>query len=1043
MFLLIWLTLAPYVYAVEPASITVSNLQQLRNIVSSDRDLVCGVDLKATVCAASRPEVGAVILQDETGTEVIELGGCAQALQPGDKIKIEGAHCLLRGRETGIEISAAPLVNNEGANVAKESAGMITLPSGMHTLRLDYFSSIVNSELELSCKGPQMPQQKVPVSTLWHTNNSDGTNLIPGLRVESYEGYWETIPDFNWLNPSHTDNVTNIGLQFETIEDGVGLRFHGFFQAKATGEYTFYLRSASGAQLYIDDVCPMVRVLDHSVTPSPRESFANQKIANNTKTRWVSLDGRVGYITKTGRGLEFELQTDFGALSVTVADAMDLTPASFLNRRIRSKGAFQSAMTLHGGRVLGRLLVASTRDIKLLENFGETNMQANLLTTAKQVQRLNRQEAEKKLSVRIIGTVTDVAPVYYHVLSLQDDTHGIFVNYGDLTNSIIPVSGEILEVTGYTAPGDFAPIIMAEGIKRLGAGEMPVPLHPTWSQLVNGSVDVQWVELEGVINDVSSSNSVSLFMQEGNMEIRFDKHDTRVPARLESYLNCLVRIRGVFFAIWNGTTHEVQPGQIEIRNATINVDFNAPTNLFDAPLKTAHDLLRFDIQASTFQRVKVRGQITHATAGQVIMTDQGTGIRVSFKQKYYVSLRPGDVIEAVGYPDISGPSPVLRESVVRKIDFVTLPVARSLADSDLLGITNDSTLVRISGKLLGWHDDANGLVLQMQAGQQLFVARLEEPDNAKSVLISGSQLALTGIYVAHLHGQPLGRTAADGFELLLNSPTDIVVLSKPSWWTLSRMLGLVGILMLILILASLWITQLHRQVEQRTRLLKHEIKERESAERLRALEAERSRIARDLHDDLGSSLTEIGVLASAGIRHSLEEDKSPGLFRSISGKARGLIASLDVIVWAVDPEQNTLQSLADYLGGYAEEYLTNAEISCRYKIPVNLPVVTLEGRVRHDLFLAVKETLHNVVQHSRATEVEFQLAVMDLVLEIIISDNGCGIVSQDGGGHGLKNLPARLTQMGGRCEVTSRAGYGTQVIISFALSQTRNINPTV
>jgi len=302
---------------------------------------------------------------------------------------------------------------------------------------------------------------------------------------------------------------------------------------------------------------------------------------------------------------------------------------------------------------------------------------------------------------------------------------------------------------------------------------------------------------------------------------------------------------------------------------------------------------------------------------------------------------------------------------------------------------------------------------------------LEEPDNAKSVLISGSQLALTGIYVAHLHGQPLGRTAADGFELLLNSPTDIVVLSKPSWWTLSRMLGLVGILMLILILASLWITQLHRQVEQRTRLLKHEIKERESAERLRALEAERSRIARDLHDDLGSSLTEIGVLASAGIRHSLEEDKSPGLFRSISGKARGLIASLD------------------YLGGYAEEYLTNAEISCRYKIPVNLPVVTLEGRVRHDLFLAVKETLHNVVQHSRATEVEFQLAVMDLVLEIIISDNGCGIVSQDGGGHGLKNLPARLTQMGGRCEVTSRAGYGTQVIISFALSQTRNINPTV
>jgi signal transduction histidine kinase len=98
-----------------------------------------------------------------------------------------------------------------------------------------------------------------------------------------------------------------------------------------------------------------------------------------------------------------------------------------------------------------------------------------------------------------------------------------------------------------------------------------------------------------------------------------------------------------------------------------------------------------------------------------------------------------------------------------------------------------------------------------------------------------------------------------------------------------------------------------------------------------------------------------------------------------------------------------------------------------------LPEVTLVGRVRHDLFLAIKEALHNVVQHSQATEVEFQLAVTEAGLEIVVADNGRGFEAQPGDGHGLKNLPARLAQMGGRCEVISSPGRGTQVKIRLPL----------
>jgi signal transduction histidine kinase len=212
--------------------------------------------------------------------------------------------------------------------------------------------------------------------------------------------------------------------------------------------------------------------------------------------------------------------------------------------------------------------------------------------------------------------------------------------------------------------------------------------------------------------------------------------------------------------------------------------------------------------------------------------------------------------------------------------------------------------------------------------------------------------------------------------------------------------------------------------------LQHEIRERERVERQRALEAERTRIARDLHDDLGSSLTEINVLASTGQRPRSGENTHPALFKSIAEKARALVAALDVIVWAVDPEDNSLQSLADYLSGYTREYLSNSSMACRFKIPVTVPNATVDGQIRHEVLMVVKESLNNIVRHADATEVEFQMTVAGDALEICISDNGKGFdPSTDASGHGLKNRSARLANIGGSCRVESHAGVGTTVHI--------------
>jgi signal transduction histidine kinase len=293
---------------------------------------------------------------------------------------------------------------------------------------------------------------------------------------------------------------------------------------------------------------------------------------------------------------------------------------------------------------------------------------------------------------------------------------------------------------------------------------------------------------------------------------------------------------------------------------------------------------------------------------------------------------------------------------------------------------------------------------------------------------------LEGVYV----GRGSGRNPnadSESFELLLNSLADITVLSQPPWWTLPRLLTLLGVVLVILMFTVIWNSQLRRLAEQRTGQLQLEIRERERLERQAALETERSRIARDLHDDLGSSLTEISVLASTGQLPRNSTSSQSNLFQAIGNRARGLVSALEVIVWAVDPEDNTLQSLADFLTGYANDFFSHTPIACRFKVPVSCPPITLEGRVRHDLLMAFKESLNNIVRHADATEVEFRLAVADSCLEIDLADNGQGIEdSAHRNGHGLKNLSARLKKLGGDCTVEPRASGGTIVKIRLPLA---------
>jgi signal transduction histidine kinase/ligand-binding sensor domain-containing protein len=213
----------------------------------------------------------------------------------------------------------------------------------------------------------------------------------------------------------------------------------------------------------------------------------------------------------------------------------------------------------------------------------------------------------------------------------------------------------------------------------------------------------------------------------------------------------------------------------------------------------------------------------------------------------------------------------------------------------------------------------------------------------------------------------------------------------------------------------------------------------ERLERQRAIEHERARIAKDIHDDLGASLTRITMLSQVGRGEFANADEATANLDHICHTARELTSAMDEIVWAVNPLHDTLDSLATYLGKFGQDFLRAARIRCFLLLPVELPAWPLSSEQRHNLFLAYKEALHNVVKHSRASEVRVSLTLQEDGFVLSVQDNGCGLGSglartesdlnsvRVASGNGLANMRLRLEEIRGQCEISSEAGGGTCV----------------
>jgi ligand-binding sensor domain-containing protein/signal transduction histidine kinase len=253
--------------------------------------------------------------------------------------------------------------------------------------------------------------------------------------------------------------------------------------------------------------------------------------------------------------------------------------------------------------------------------------------------------------------------------------------------------------------------------------------------------------------------------------------------------------------------------------------------------------------------------------------------------------------------------------------------------------------------------------------------------------------------------------AANSESVWSSVPEWVGVVIEPFVWETAWFDALVGV---CLIGGSVWA---YRQFSERRNRMRLDQVRREGA-----IDRERVRIARDIHDDLGFRLTQIGLLAEM-------PPEGNGNGTRLSSAVRDAAQAMDELVWTVNSGNDTSTGFVDYAAQFAEEQLHAAAIRCRIQIAPDLPRLELTAETRRNLFLAFKESLNNVVKHADATLVRVRFFAEERSLLVEILDDGRGFAGERrSNGNGLRNMTERMAVLGGGIEIQSEPGKGARVL---------------
>jgi hypothetical protein len=470
-------------------------------------------------------------------------------------------------------------------------------------------------------------------------------------------------------------------------------------------------------------------------------------------------------------------------------------------------GAARDVLCFAGEQQGARVLTACT----VLDEARERRNTGPLpvLTTIGKVKELSEAQAGQGYPVHLRAVVTYHNPVAKNTFA-QDQTGGIFVYFPNDPQPVLSL-GDLVEIEGSAAPGQFAPVVSANSARVIGRQALPEPLRIDIEQLHAGIADSTWVEADGVVYSVRWEGGHPILGLNWGIH-QFTAYvygSIKPPANL---LDARVHIRGVCGARFN-FKRQILGVQLFVPDASfIRVEGNGAAHT--PPLRDIEQLLQFSNSSHFGERSRIRGVVTLTErTGPTYVSDSTGGVLI--QDHAPVALKVGDMVEVTGLP-VAVPglfNPVLRDAEIGQVGHAGPPSPTHITASDILDDGFDAQLVQLDAELIDQGASGSNQALVLQAGNRLFEAHIDQ--QRLPSLEKGSLLRVTGITAIQTQEAQqamLPRT----FSIMLRSPADIVVIKQAPWLTAARTYRVLGIVCVLAMLALAWIFVLRRRVRRQT-----------------------------------------------------------------------------------------------------------------------------------------------------------------------------------------------------------------------------------
>lgn len=653
-----------------------------------------------------------------------------------------------------------------------------------------------------------------------------------------------------------------------------------------------------------------------------------------------------------------------------------------------------------------------------------------VLTNAAAIRELSSEAAARHLPVRLCGVVLGIAEIGSDGYAIHDGTAGIYIQ-GPREQVATLGHGDLVEVTGYTDPGEFAPFVIQESVTRLGMGEVPEPARASFDEIISGRTDAQWIEVTGVVRyyepNPANTNTCRLELTTGGGRLIARLN---VPEVREPLVDAQVRLRGVCYYQVNKHRQVINAVLSVPREVPIIIEEPAPADPFARPVQPINTLLQFAAGGSYGHMVHVTGVVTCVHPGEFWIRDHTRGLRVhtrSIKQ-----IRIGDVVHVLGFPKNGEYSPVLEDAIWKVVATGPEPEPHMLVEPGD-AFDYDADLIALEAELVDYRPGPEGCVSVLRSGDSTFRAVLPGWPGAVAAgpkWVPGSRVRVTGI--CSVVSDPLpsltGLWRPRSFYLVLRSPGDMAVLRPPPLWSQRRVLWLLGAATAASMFAVglIW-------VRSRARLREQAMNRALAEAQFAAVLNERDRIARELHDILAQGLSAI-VLHLDLVKDELGRlsDRAARNLELAYQLARTAMADARNAVWNMRSQVLEQGDLVEALRGVLEQMTEGTGIATELRVAGDsrrLPPI-----IENALLRIGQEAITNAVKHARPTRLVLAMEFAPRHVRLEVIDDGCGFdpatVSKNRSGFGLEGMAGRVRALGGVFKLDSSPGCGTRVEVT-------------